>query len=264
MLLSHSSDVIRLKATAASDEPHPDVVSLPGPLPRLPPGDLTGLHSEGELWDLAPAKGPGVRTPIAVRLGHQVGGEAEQVQRLLHGLHHVQDDERIKETVDADQVSPGPGHPDGALAHRDPILIPTRSHTHCGSHRQVELMGHLYGPLHLNDVAEILTEYQLNIILLINLHGAPQLSLDLMFAGLGALPLEQAGLGDAGRHDGSLVPGHLPGDVTGGVVDLVHAELTALRQLVLVAPEREGLSDVGPGPGELDGELLHGLGVLSG
>merc|ERR550532_908478 len=138
-LLSHSSDVIRLKPTAASDDPDPDFVGLAGPLPGLPPGDLAGLHSEGELWDLNPTKGPGVRSSVAIRLGH----------------------------------------PDSALAHRDPILIPTRSHTHGGRHGQVELLGHLYGPLHLNDVAEILAEYQLNIILLINRHRRPELSLDL-------------------------------------------------------------------------------------
>ena len=109
-----------------------------------------------------------------------------------------------------------------------------------------------------------LAEYELHIILLINRHRRPELRLDRLFARLGSVPLEEAGLGDAGRHDGSLVPGHRAGDVTGGLVNLVHAELTALGQFILVAPEREGLSDVGPGPGELDGELLHGLGVLSG
>ena len=33
--------------------------------------------------------------------------------------------------------------------------------------------------------------------------------------------------------------------------------LAALGQTVLVAPEGEGLRDVGPGPAELDGQLLY-------
>ena len=36
-----------------------------------------------------------------------------------------------------------------------------------------------------------------------------------------------------------------------------YRELAALGQTVLVAPEGEGLRDVGPGPAELDGQLLN-------
>ena len=41
-----------------------------------------------------------------------------------------------------------------------------------------------------------------------------------------------------------------------------YRELASLGQLVLVAPEGEGLRHVCPRPGELHPQLVHGLGVL--
>ena len=53
-------------------------------------------------------------------------------------------------------VSPGPGHPDGALRGAHPVHVPLGPDAHAGPHRQRGLQTLLDGPLHLLDVLEIL------------------------------------------------------------------------------------------------------------
>ena len=57
-------------------------------------------------------------------------------------------------------MSPGPGHPDGALRGGHPVHVPLGPDAHAGPHRQRGLQTLLDGPLHLLDVLEILNLHQ--------------------------------------------------------------------------------------------------------
>merc|ERR1719495_1192895 len=116
-LFSHGPDVVRFKATAASDEPDSKLVSLASPPSRFPARDLSGFDTEGKLGDLNPTKAAPVRHHVTQGLCHQIRGQLECIQSNLHRLQHLQADERVKETVDSDKKRPSLGHSDGTLAH---------------------------------------------------------------------------------------------------------------------------------------------------
>jgi len=118
-LFSHGPDVVRFKATAASDEPDSQLVSLASPPSRFPTCDLSGFDAEGKLWDLDPTKAAPVGHPVTQWLGHQIRGQLESIQSNLHRLQHLEADEGVKETVDSDKKRPSLGHSDGTLAHTD-------------------------------------------------------------------------------------------------------------------------------------------------
>merc|ERR1711963_1129701 len=93
-LLSHGPDVVRFKATAASDEPDSKLVRLASPPSRFPTSDLSGFNAEGKLRDLDPTKAASVRHPVTQGLGHQIGPH-------LDGPLHFQD---VAEVLADDQV----------------------------------------------------------------------------------------------------------------------------------------------------------------
>ena len=64
-------------------------------------------------------------------------------------------------------MSPGPGHPDGALRGGHPVHVPLGPDAHAGSHREGGLQTLLNGPLHLLDVLEILRNKMLFFIYII-------------------------------------------------------------------------------------------------
>ena len=65
---------------------------------------------------------------------------------------------------------------------------------------------------------------QVNVVVFVYFERSPQLLLDLLLAGLGPVPLEQAGLRDPGSHDGAPGRGHAGGDVASCLVDLINLE----------------------------------------
>ena len=60
-------------------------------------------------------------------------------------------------------IGPGPGHPDGALRCGHPVHVPLGPDAHAGAHGQTGLGALLYGPLHLLDMLEILTQENMNL-----------------------------------------------------------------------------------------------------
>ena len=58
-------------------------------------------------------------------------------------------------------IGPGPGHPDGALRCGHPVHVPLGPDAHAGAHGQPGLGALLYGPLHLLDMLEILTQEEI-------------------------------------------------------------------------------------------------------
>ena len=60
--------------------------------------------------------------------------------------------------VDADDVRPGLGHPDGALGGGDSVHVALGPDAHGGGHGEAGLPALLDGPLHLLDVLKVLGE----------------------------------------------------------------------------------------------------------
>ena len=65
-----------------------------------------------------------------------------------------------RNTINVTYFRPGPGHPDGALRCGHPVHVPLGPDAHAGAHGQTGLGALLYGPLHLLDMLEILTQQE--------------------------------------------------------------------------------------------------------
>merc|ERR1719516_781979 len=85
-LLSHGPDVVRFKATTASNVAHTKLKGSTTPLSGFPTCDLPGLDTERKLRDLDPTKAASIRHPVTQRLGHQVGRQLKSIQGYLHRL----------------------------------------------------------------------------------------------------------------------------------------------------------------------------------
>ena len=65
-----------------------------------------------------------------------------------------------RNTINVTYFRPGPGHPDGALRCGHAVHVPLGPDAHAGAHGQTGLGALLYGPLHLLDMLEILTQQE--------------------------------------------------------------------------------------------------------
>merc|ERR1719154_72055 len=164
-LLRHGPDVVSLEPAAPADVAHSKLIRLTGELVHVKSRADSWFKSKWELWEVNKSLFAGVRCVVGQGLDEEVGGETGGVQAGLHLAHAVQGDKRVKVAIDANDVSPGPGHPDGALRGGHPVHVPLGPDTHAGPHRQRGLQTLLDSPLHLLDVLEILTQKKVKSLL---------------------------------------------------------------------------------------------------
>merc|ERR1711962_569321 len=126
---------------------------------------LSGLNTERKLRYFHPTKAATVRHPVPQRLSHQVGFQFKSFKSNLHALDNIKTYEGIKKTVDTHKICSSPGHPNSTLPHRYSRLVPTWPHAHGCPHGEAVLQSYLYGPLHLQDITEILADDELYVVL---------------------------------------------------------------------------------------------------
>merc|ERR1712223_47744 len=134
------------------------------------------------------------------------------------------------------------------------------SNTHSCCNWDPVLERHLDGPLHLQDVAEVLADDQVHLVQDQNLKGLSQLVLD--FGLDWGSQVERASLGDTPSNDGSPLPSHFLCCVARCLVDFCTRKLAAFGKSIVMRPEGESLGDVCASSGKFNPQLLDGFWVF--